>query len=250
LVIEQGAGVCSFTFIKHEFKDTSMTRTTSMLRKVLFTASAVLAMAVTASAATITYTLDLTGAPGTFKLSAASSAGDNGGLVFYSVPLSGNVLTVDNRGPNVINSANFAPAGFGAFRSADVVGATANPIISGSQDVVSGPPANRIYGFGQEASSYAAKGITPAFLPDATADIAWTVPMVLATGTYTGPATSLTFNLQSVELTGNVWDAAGGSAAPQATIATVIIIPEPATLSLLGLALVGGFGMIRRRRAA
>jgi PEP-CTERM motif len=218
-----------------------------MVRRTLLAAFAAMILASSAAAATITYTLDLSGAPGTFTLKGQTSAGDNGGLVFYSVPLTGSVLTVDNRGPNVINSANFAPAGFGAFRSADVLAATANPIISGSQDVVSGPPANRIYGFGQESSSYVGKGITPAFLPDATSDIAWSVPMVLATGTYTG---TLGFNSQSVELTGNVWDAAGGSAAPQATIQTVIVnIPEPATIAMLGLAMVGCFGLIRRRSA-
>jgi hypothetical protein len=221
-----------------------------MLRKVFAAVTAVLILAAGASAATITYTLDKS-VPGTFTLKAATSAGDNGGLVFYSVPLIGNVLTVDNRGPNVINSANFAPAGFGAFRSADITSASANPIISGSQDVVSGPPANRIYGFGQEISSYALKGIVPAFQPDATSDLVWNAPMLLATGTYTG---SLAFApLTNAEMTGNVWDAPQGSGAPQGTIQLVTItttVPEPATLSLLGLAMVGGFGMIRRRRAA
>jgi len=217
-----------------------------MLRKVFFAASAVLAMASVGSAATITYTLDLS-TPGTFQLKAATSNGDNGGLALFSVPLTGNVLTVDNRAPNVINSANFAPAGFGQIRSGDITSATANPTIAGAQDVVNGPAANRVYGIGQETSSYVLKGITPAFTPDATSDVAWTNPIVLAVGTYTG---TLGFNTQSVDLVGNAWSAVGSGTAPAATVVTqVISVPEPATVTLLGLAIVGGLGVIRRRAA-
>src|SRR4051794_11152562 len=88
------------------------------------------------SAASVTFKLSLGGAPGTFTVSASTSAGDNAGLASYSIPLSGSVLTLDHRAPYVINAANFAPAGFSLFRSPDITQATLNPTISGAQDVV------------------------------------------------------------------------------------------------------------------
>jgi hypothetical protein len=193
----------------------------------------------------VVFFLDLSGS-GTFRLHAQTSLGDNAGLAAYSVPLLGNVLTIDNRGPNVINLANFAPAGFGASRSADVLAATANPIISGSQDVVSGPTANLLFGFGQESSSYAAKGITPVFLPDATSDIAWSVPMVLATGTYNASTTFPEIDRSNPNFFASVFTMVGQRGVLAATL--INPLPEPASLTLLGSAIIAAWGWIRRSR--
>jgi hypothetical protein len=227
-----------------------MTRTIFMLRNTTFALAIALGVAASASAANIHYVLNLT-VPGTFTLTGQTSPGDNGGIALFSVPLRANggsqILTVDNRAPNVINSANFAPAGFSEIRSADVAAPVTATTISGSQNVVAAPPANRIYGFGQEVSSYALKSITPAFTPDATSDAAWLNPIVLAVGTYTGAPSTLAFDLQSVDLVGNAWAGAGADTAPAATITTeIILIPEPATFVLLGLAAVAGLGLRRR----
>jgi hypothetical protein len=170
-----------------------------------------------ASAAVVTYILDLS-FPGTFALYADVSQGDNGGLVFYDVPLLGTVLTLDHRAPLAINGSNFIGAGFNTLRTPDSAGPITNPEIHGSQDVINAPPANRIYGFGQEASSWAAQGITPVFFPDATSDISWTAPLLLARGTYDYSAGSLDFDRNNLNLVASVWERVGSSNALTATV--------------------------------
>src|SRR4051812_42851304 len=110
-------------------------------------------------AATITYTLDLS-SPGTFTLSATASADDNSGIFFYGIPLLGDVLTLDHRSPITINSANFSPAGFSDLRTPNSSAPLLNPIITASQSLFATPD-NLIHGIGQEASSFAARGIAP-----------------------------------------------------------------------------------------
>ena len=63
-----------------------MNTRTSWLALVLFTVGV---LSANASAATVTFTLDLTGPPGTFTLTAADSLGDNGGISSYGIPLTG-----------------------------------------------------------------------------------------------------------------------------------------------------------------
>jgi hypothetical protein len=236
------------------FIDTSMTRTTYMLRKVLSVTLAVLLLASAASAATITYTLDKT-VPGQFTLYADVSAGDNFGLAAYGVPLLGNVTNLNNTSPLSINTANFAPLGFDQFRlpaagTDPVVAPTVNPTIRGAQNSISGPGANFIFGLGQSANSFAGLGYTTlGAAQDPTSDQSWNAHLKLGSGNYTG---ELHFDLANVDLVGNVWlsNDRQTRTTPAATVSTVeLVIPEPATLSLFGLALVGGFGLIRRRAA-
>jgi hypothetical protein len=221
-----------------------------MLRKAFFAAAAAaLTLVSSASAATITYTLNLS-VPGTFTLSATTSAGDNAGLAAFGIPLTGTVTSLDNVAPSLTvgqKGSYTGAVGFTSLRSGDSASQLVDPLITGSQDAVNAAaPGNLVYGIGQSVGSFATSGFTPLFA--GTDPQAWVSPVVLATGTYTG---SLGFALQSPNLAGNAFTASGGAAAPSATIATQIIsIPEPATLSLLGLALVGSLGMIRRRHAA
>jgi hypothetical protein len=185
-----------------------------------------------ASAATVTYILDLS-TPGAFTLYADVSDGDNQGLAFFSVPLVGTVTNLNIVAPLTIHGANFSPAGFYAVRTPTagtdpVAGPIVNPYVSGSQDVISGPAANLITGFGQEAGNWEAKGITPFFFPDATTDTAWgatTVvgsfgsydhPLRLATGNYTG---ALDFDRDSLNLAANTWSNVANRDAPAATVA-------------------------------
>lgn len=197
----------------------------NLLVAALFSASL---LASNASASSLTYILDIT-TPGAATLYANVSSGDNFGLVAWGVGLNGNFLSTDNRSPLVINGANFAPAGFSDFRdpaagaATDPTGPVNNPFLSGSQNAISGPAANLIRGFGQEASNFVAKGITPAFQPDANADQSWGAtpivngavtyvnPIRLATLTYDslGPAPS--FDLSNVNNSGSLWAAATGN---------------------------------------
>ena len=58
-------------------------------------------------------------------------------------------------------------------------------------------------------------------------------PIVLAKGTYSG---SLAFNTSSVNLVGNVFPASESATNfPIATIRTLVIVPEPRSIVLLGL---------------
>lgn len=190
-------------------------------------------IATSAQAATVTYILDTQTVPGNFTLWADVSSGDNQGLAFFDVPLLGNVTAFNNVSPLAINAANFAPVGFSDLRSPTagsdpVAGPVANPEPTGSQNVISGPIPNLITGFGQEASSWVTKGITTAFAPDATADIAWGAvpvqgllalydnPLRLATGTFTG---ELSINAASLNLVASVWNGAVDNRdAQQATV--------------------------------
>lgn len=216
-----------------------MIRTTLALSLALVVAAA-------SQAATITYTLDLTGAPGTFSLYGESSAGDNGGIVLYSVPLLGNVTSFDNMSPNAFTQ--LGASGFSDIRTADAAAGGVNPVIGGAQNLVTGQVGARLYGYGQTAGSFAAAGLNVAFKPDATAQEAWEAKALLATGTYTG---DLDFARSSVDLVGNVWNQPQGGEAPAAEVALVRltdtgVIPEPTTLGLLGLALAGCLGIRRR----
>jgi hypothetical protein len=175
-------------------------------------------------AATVTYTLDLS-VDDQWELRATASAGDNFGLVFYDVPLTGNALTVDNRSPLTTNLANFAPAGFNLLRipAPPDGGPGVNPEIRGSQDAVSGPLINHVRGFGQENSNWAAEGITPLGSADPTNDGVWLHDLVLARGTYERSLGTMGFNLGSPNLVANVWAAETGRSAPAAQVLTQVI---------------------------
>ena len=184
-------------------------------------------LASTASAATVTYTLDLSAAPGQFSLYASTSA-DAAGLAVYGVPLSGQVLAMDHRSP-VATFAQKPPGGagfngaigFSTLRSADILAPTANPTVTGSQDVVNvAAPNNLIFNIGELPGSFAAEGILPLFGAEGDP---WLAPVLLATGTYGGDLNSLGFNTSSVDLIGNCFAQQGSAAAPSCGAATNVI---------------------------
>jgi hypothetical protein len=167
-----------------------------------------------ASAATVNYSLDLS-VPGSFALKAQTSLGDNAGLAYYSVPLSGNVLTLNHRSPVTLNLTDFSSIGFSLLRSHDNPPAFDQQVLA-SQDFISAPLANLIYGFGQEASSFAAKGYTTlGGIIDPTSDQSWSAPLVLATGTYSGP---LSINRNSPNFSASVFTTQGQRVVETATV--------------------------------
>jgi hypothetical protein len=123
--------------------------------RVIFMALAVAALAATSGgAATVVFILDW-GAhgPGTFDILAEASFGDNGGIASYGVVLTGPITSLDHKSPKslaVQGPAGFGPAGFTVLRTPDDV-----TTLRASQDTIT-PTPHLIYGFGQEASSFAA----------------------------------------------------------------------------------------------
>jgi hypothetical protein len=245
-----------------------------------------------APAATVTFTLDLT-VGNVWRVFAQASQGDNGGISTYGISLVGNVLTVDHRAPVAIDLDNFQPAGFYNLRSSDSgapgdyngdstsdaadylvwrkglatgdyatwrtnfgrsSSGVSNPAITGGQSLTT---PNLIYGFGQEASSFVAKGYPVVGLPDPTSDLAWLNPLLIAQGTYDQSAGTISFGT-GVTMLANVFDNGSGNERIPATVYTQVVpfhalgwgapgsvIPEPTSLALLLAAAM----MLPRRRA-
>lgn len=182
-----------------------------------------------ATAATVTFTLDLQklGA-GNFELRAQSSAGDNGGISSYNVPLT-NVATVNNNSLRSAAAQNAdgsleGPVGFTLLRTADdTTPATVGPLaIAGSQDTIT-PTPFLIHGMGQTAGNLASRGITT--LSSKEGD-PWAADMIVAVGMYT-PGVFPAFNsLAAVSPLANVFNATSGYATSAATIETTTIHPD------------------------
>jgi hypothetical protein len=219
-----------------------------MIRKGFLAASIAVLFAVAASAATITFTLDFSGGPGTFKLYADDSAGDNFGMASYGAVLTGPINAFDHSSVNTLASSGASgvgPAGFTLLRSADNI-----PTLLASQDTVG--TANLIRGIGQTGGSLASNGIT-SFINPVEGD-PWNAHFLIGSGTYTGgDSKAVGMNLTSADTFSNVFSAQTGGAVSGAQISLQRtgegVIPEPTTLSLLGLAMIGGFGLVRRRAA-
>src|SRR5687767_2048916 len=107
------------------------------LKSFAFALVGCVAMATAASAATVTFTLDLS-VDNQFKVLASASPGDNGGLAGYGLVLTGVPLTLDHNSPKsqaASGPGGFGSAGFTTLRSAD--GGTA---IAGGQDTLTPTP--------------------------------------------------------------------------------------------------------------
>jgi hypothetical protein len=165
-------------------------------------------LAPSATAATVTYILDLR-VHNEWRLLADASDDDNGGITTYGVPLIGNLLSVDHRSPAGVYFANFSPMGFSTLRNPAPPdgGPAVNPTITGSQALAT---PNLIYGFGQEASSFVAEGFSPFAIPDATSDVVWVEPLLIAQGTYDRLAGTITFG-SGPALLANVFDNGSGN---------------------------------------
>ena len=198
-------------------------------------------------AATVTVYLDQNKSAGTWQLSLKSSTGDNAGIASYSIPLITPVTALDHKSPRAGAAENpdgslSGPIGFTLFRSADGV-SEASRKIAGSQDNIA-PTPFLIYGFGQTAGNFAGLNGSPTPLGSNEGNN-WTDKPIIASGTFT-PGSFVKIDRQSVDLVANVFNAAGGL---DVSPATIVIVPEPATLALAGLGLVGCVVAARRRNA-
>jgi hypothetical protein len=205
--------------------------------------------------------------PGTWHLYALDDSTGSFGIRVYQITLSpgsgGTIPVINHRSPtdpswDTIDGEGPFSAGFNDLRT----GTNVNPIV-GAQGLTNTP---QIAGFGQTASDFVVKetptGYTPAFHAGVvsgqwgiygdgtpTAGLIFSSGHVrnalfIAEGTYTGGWPSVGAASMAVWTNPQLTTSESVSSY---VFDTPFIIPEPATLSLVGLLLVGGIGIVRHR---
>jgi len=240
-----------------------------MIRKIFFAGLAALLLATSANAGTI---VGIAVNPGTTagggSTSTRSGLGTfhlfgldetNLGISSYNITMGPAVTASNNRSPVTSitdgNGDTFA-AGFNLLRTASNA-----PQMQASEPLPGSSP-YIVQGFGQTAGDFASqassKGVQPGSVVGPTTSAGWGTYLTsggdaasgkkwvfLGEGTWN---TSLPFTGASMFVPAAVLTAFGdANNGSIPTTTTIILIPEPATLSLLGLAMVGCFGFIRRR---
>jgi len=242
------------------------------LKKILLSGVAALAMAVSAKAATITYTLSLgdnNGVPtaGRYTLYAEVTGGSQG-LASFQANIVG-VTTATNQSPkatyhdtvndpaNPDKAAAFTASRAAANKGASPGGGTSFEFTA-TQDTIGfsqDPTAVQfISGMGQTGGSFATQipagynsfdGTTPSGTVGTNAAGTWSAKLMLATGTYTVGTGTPAFST-SLPTAGNVFTDISTGGTQAATIVTQVVgVPEPTAIGLLAVA---GAGLLARRR--